>query len=247
MIIPYPLKDGTHKVISGTLRYIEILKKTQLRYHFDDFAIDTYVAVAGIGFYDIGHYKYEIEHVNTMTDIPVTLELIEKNGENYLMKICYNDDLSERKIEPLTKAEKSGLLNNAGTRLGCAGFLLLSIGIFYGSRKGFGKESLPVILIFLVVPFLLALLVYYIPRRQRIKDTDNKIVITTIIREVITIVIPPIDSDSTSTLQTKYRIGTGELIEYYNYKTPLNLNDKVRLSYGEKKGKTDLLINIEKL
>lgn len=232
-------------MISGTLRHIGIFKKNQLRYHFDDFVVDTYVAIVSIGFYDIGHYKYDIEHVNAMTNIPVTLELIEKNGENYLMKIRYDDDLSESKTEPLTPAEKSGLLNRAGTRLGCVGLLLLTTGMFYGSMRGFGKDSLPVILIFLVVPFLLTLLIYYIPRRQRIKDSRNKIVLTTIIREVITNVIPPIDSDSTSTLETSYRLGTGELIKYN--KSPLHPSDKVRLYYIEKNGKTDLLIKLEKL
>jgi hypothetical protein len=245
VIIPYPLKDGTHKVISGTLRHIGIFKKNQLRYHFDGFVVDTYVAIVRIGFYDIGHYKYEIEHVNAMTNIPVTLELIEKNGENYLMKISYNEDLSESKTEPLTPAEKSNLLKSAGIRLGCVGFLLLTTGMLYGCMKGFGKGSLPVILIFLVAPFLLTLLIYYIPRRQRIKDSQNKIVLTTIIREVITIVIPPIDSDSTSTLETSYRMGTGELIKHD--KMPLSPEDKVRLYYTEKNGKTDWLIKLEKL
>lgn len=178
-----------------------------------------------------------------MTDIPVTLELIEKNGENYLMKIRYNDDLSESKIEPLTPVEKSDLMNSAGIRLGCMGSVMLAMGIIYGSIKGFGKASLPVMLFFFAAPFLLTFLLYYIPRRQRIKDSQNKMVITTIIREMITIVNPPIDSDSSSTLVTKYRIGTGELIEYY--KTPLYPKDRVRLYYAEKKGKKDWLIKIE--
>lgn len=245
MIIPYPLKDGTHKVISGTLRRIEIYKKKQLRYHFDNLAVDTYVDVVRTGYYDIGHYMYEIDHINAMTDIPVTLELIEKNGENYLMKVRYDDDLSESKIEPLTQAEKNGLLNGAGIRLGCVGGLLSAFGIVYGSMKDFRKASLPVILIFFVAPFLLTLLLYYIPRRQRIKDSRNKVVITTTVREVITVVIPPIDSDSSSTLETSQRTGTGEVIKYH--KTPLNPKDKIRLHYAEKNGKTDWLIRLEKI
>ena len=245
MIIPYPLKSGTHKTISGTLRHTGIFKTNQLRYHFDDFIVDTYVAVARIGFYDIGHYHYPVEHFNTMTDIPVTLELIEKNGENYLTKVRYDDDLSEQKIEPLTQTEKSDLLNSAGIRLGCMGLILLIAWIIYGSIKGFGKESLPGTLIFFVTPFILTLLFYYIPRSQRISGSKNKIVISTIIREVITIAIPPANSDDMTTRETRYRLGTGELIEYN--KTPLHPNDKVRLNYGEKKGKADWLIDLEKL
>lgn len=245
MIIPYPLKSGISKVISGTLRRIEIIQKDQLRYHFDDFVVDTYVAVVRIGYYDVGHFKYELEHINAVTDIPVTLELIEKNGENYLMKMCYNDDLSETNIEPLTQVEKSDLLNSAGIRLGCVSLLLLTTGLFYGFMKGFGKASLPVLLIFFVAPFLLTLLLYYIPRRQRIKDSQNKIVITTIIKEVITVVIPPIDSDSSATKETRYRLGTGELLNYH--KAPLHPKDKVRLHYAEKNGKADWLIKLEKL
>ncbi|WP_148230609.1 hypothetical protein [Chitinophaga pinensis] len=245
MIIPYPLKSGTPKVISGILRRIEIFQKNKLRYHFDGFVTDTYISIVLPSFYDIGHYKHDIEHVNAMTGIPVTLELIEKNGEHYLMKISYNDPLTKRQTVPLTQAEKSDLLNGAGIRMGCVGFFLLIGGVCYAAMKDFGKASLPGILIFCFIPFLLALLLYYIPRRQRIHSSHNKIVITTTIREVIGVVICAVSTDSSDRHVKKYGTGTGDLLEYYE--APLYPGDKVKLTYGEKNGKADWMISLELL
>ena len=244
MIIPYPLKSGTHKVISGTLRRVEIFNKNQLRYYFDDQIVDTYITLISIQFYNLSNYKYKLTQVNAMTDIIVTLELIEKNGENYLIKVRYNEDVSESKTDPLTLTEKNDLKNRAGIRFGCVGFFMLIPGLMYGFTNGFGKESLPVLLIF-AAPFLLTWLFYYIPERQKIKDSRNKIVITTIIREVITVLIPRSRSNSPAKQETMYRIGTGELIKYYSI--PLHTQDKVRLYYTEEKGQTDGLFKLEKL
>lgn len=224
---------------------MEIFQKNQLRYHFDGFVVDTHVSIVHPSFYDIGHYKYDIEHSDAMLNIPVTLELIEKNGEHYLMKISYNDPLTQKITQPLTEAEKSDLLNGAGMRLGCVGLLVLIGGIWYAATKDFGKVALPGILLFCLVPFLLTVLLYYIPRRQRINSSHNKIVITTTIREVIGIVIYAVSSDSSDRHVKKYRTGTGDLIEYF--KAALHPGDKVRLTYGEKKGKTDWLISLEVL
>jgi|GEM_PF-6431778 len=224
---------------------MEIFQKNQLRYYFDGFVVDTYVSIVHPSFYDIGHYKYEIEHADAMLNIPVTLELIEKNGEHYLMKISYNDPLTQKITQPLTEAEKSDLVNGAGMRLGCAGLLVLIGGIWYAATKDFGKAALPGILLFCLVPFLLTVLLYYIPRRQRISNSHNKIVITTTIREVIGIVIYAVSTDSSDRHVKKYRTGTGDLIEHF--KAPLHPGDKVRLTYGEKNGKTDWLINLEVL
>lgn len=210
-----PPHGNMKQVVNDQLLRVELINKKVLRYCFNGYELELYVA-SGIGHHPASfRHKRPIDEVRTLRNTPVQLSYVEYiPGEKVLLDIAYRQYNSySETVLPITEEDrKKSLSGNAGAA-GCILGIAVFLGIVFGFMTGFDSKTFPLILIFGVGPMIAIGFGVISYMSWKARQATNKITIRTTITEVVVFWIR---SGKSSSKDTFYRLGDGTLVHITN-------------------------------
>ncbi|TWV98778.1 hypothetical protein [Chitinophaga pinensis] len=230
-----PPHGNIKQVVTDQLLRVEVLNKKLLRYHFNGYQLDLYIA-SGIGHHPANfRHKRPIDEVKTLQRTPVRLSYVEYTPEEkVLLDITYTqyNNYAET-VLPITEEDRKkslrGNVNAAGCILGMAVFLSIVLGFI----THFDSKTFPLILFFGVGPMVAIGFGVTSYMSWKIKKATDKIAIRTTITEVVVFWIR---SGRSSSKDNFYRLGDGSLVHITN--TPFQPGDNVLIQFLRNKNGT---------
>ena len=223
-----PPHGNMKQVVTDRLLRMELLNKQLVRYYFNGYSLDLYIA-CGHGYHPSGfRHKRPIDEVKALSNTPVKLSYVEyMPGEKVLLDITYSQHTAYTEtVLPITEEDiKKSLSGNAGA-MGCILGVAVVLGIVLGFITHFDGRTFPLILCFGVGPLIIIGVGAIGYSSWKAKQAKNKIVIRTTITEAIIIWVK---SGKSSTKNTFYRLGDGTLIHITNI--PFQPGDNVLIQF----------------
>jgi hypothetical protein len=236
-----PPYGNMKQVITDKLLRVELIDRKLLRYYFNGYFLDLYVA-SGQGYHPRGfRHKRVIDDAVTLTNVPVKLSFIEyAPGVNVLLDIRYNQYSFQESILPVEEADRKKCVAGNAAAFGCIIGMAVIITIILGFATSFSSDIFPMIVGFGAGPVLVIGLWVIIQGTLEVKHAKNKIVIRTVITEVIGL---RVKNGKTTTRNTFYRLADGSLAHITH--TPFLPGDNVLIQFMEtRNGKKGLLIEM---
>jgi hypothetical protein len=240
-----PPHGNMKQVVNDKLLRVELVDKKLLRYCFNGYQLELYVA-SGIGHHPAGfRHKRAIDEVKTLQNTPVQLSYVEyMPGEKVLLDITYTqyNNYTET-VLPMTEEDRKKSLSGNASAAGCILGMAVFLGILFGLITGFDSKTFPLILIFGVGPMIAIGFGAIAYTSWKTKQATNKITIHTTITEVVVFWIR---SGKSSSKDAFYRLGDGTLVHITN--TPFQPGDNVLIQFLQNNnGKRGFVIEMVKI
>ena len=243
----HPSHGQMKQVYSGVLSHTEILEKQYVRYHFNGFSVDAWIAAPRTG-HPKPRFNYvpEIEKFTTMTNIPVTLSIaLLEAGINVVIGVHYDQQHYTESRRPMDVEDKKKLLKSGRNSAGCFIYGAAFLFILFNVVSKFNFNTFLLTLAFLVAPALFCIRYLYRTAGKNVQASGYKIIIKTIVTETLN---QRVETTDNTNYYRYLRLGNGWLKEVSggkSYKSKCNAGDEIILEYEErKKGGTGTLLEI---
>lgn len=239
-----PPHGNMKQVVNDKLLRVELVDKKLLRYCFNSYQLELYVA-SGLGHHPSGfRHKRPIDEIKTLQNISVQLSYVEyMPGEKVLLDITYTqyNNYTET-VLPITEEDRKKTLSGNAGAIGCILGMAVFLGIVLGFITHFDSKTFPLILIFGVGPMIAIGLGVTAYMSWKTKQATNKITIRTAITEVVVFWIR---SGKSSSKVSFYRLGDGTLVHITNM--PFQPGDNVLIQFLQNNnGKRGFVIEMVK-
>ncbi|WP_146217490.1 hypothetical protein [Chitinophaga sp. S165] len=241
----HPSHGQMKQVYSGVLSHTEVIKQEYVRYHFNGFTVDAWIAAPNTG-HPKPHFSYVpiTEQFATMTNVHVTLSVTQlEPGINVVIGIHYDQQYYTESQQPMDVEDKKKLLKSGRNSAGCFIYGAAFCFILFNVVSKFNFNTFLVTLVLFVIPALFCIRHLYRTAGKNVQADGYKFIIKTIITEKLNQRIPSSDNDR----HYHYlRLGSGWLTEVTgakSYKSKCNPGDEIVLEYEVRKsgGKGTLL------
>jgi hypothetical protein len=242
-----PSHGHMKQVYSGVLSHTEVINEEYVRYHFNGFTVDTFIATRQTGHPKLPfNYNPEIEKFATMTNVPVTLSIATIYPHlNIVLGIDYDQQHFTESEQPMDVEDKKKLLQSGRNSAGCFVYVASFFFILFNVVSKFNFNTFLLTLAFLVTPSIFVIRYLYRTSSKNVQAAGYKSVIKTIITEKIHLRIKSSDNDSH---YNYLRLGNGFLTEITggkSYKSKCNPGDEIVMEYEvDKKGGRGVLLEI---
>jgi hypothetical protein len=243
----HPSHGQMKQVYSGVLSHTEILEKQYVRYHFDGFSVDAWIAAPKTG-HPKPHFNHvpEIEKFTTMTNIPVMLSItLLEPGIDVVIGVHYDQQDYTESREPMDVEDQKKLLKSGRNSVGCFIYGAAFLFILFNVVSKFNFNTFLLTLAFLVVPALFCIRYLYRTAGKNVQASGYKIIIKTIVTETLN---QRVETSDNPNYYRYLRLGNGWLTEVSggkSYKSKCNAGDEIVLEYEEhEKGGTGVLLEI---
>jgi len=187
-----------------------LISSQYLRYHFVTDSVDVYIPTGATPSQVNLSYNRPIENLSTLVNHPVRLSTaVYEPGVNVLLDIHYDQLPYTETIAPLTPEEKKKLTGDFKLILIAVLSISLTIFVLINALTGFETDVLYMTLLVPGIPMVLICLPVYVYQQYRRKTDINKIMVRTVIAEVMTIRVK-IGKSMYNRLY--YRLGDGSLV-----------------------------------
>lgn len=241
----HPSHGQMKQVYSGILSHTEILEKQYVRYHFNGFSVDAWIASLKTGHpKPTFNHVPEIEKFTTMTNIPVTLSIAQlEPGIDVVIGVHYDQQDYVESVQPMDVEDKKKLLKSGRNSAGCFIYGAAFCFILFNVVSKFNFNTFLLTLAVFVIPALFCIRHLYRTAGKNVQAGGYKLLIKTIVTETLNQRIPSSDND---THYRYLRLGNGFLTEIsggLSYKSKCNAGDLIVLEYetNRKGGKGKLL------
>lgn len=233
----HPSHGYVKQVYSGVLIHTEVIREEYVRYHFNGFSVEAWIAAPKTG-HPKPHFSDvpKIGKFTTMTNLPVTLSVARlEPGIDVVVGATYDQQHYTASTQPMDVEDKKKLLKSGRYSAGCFIYVASFLFILFNVVSKFNLNTFLFTSAFLVIPALFCIRHLYRTAGKNVQASGNKIVVKTIITEKLHQYISTTDSDVS---YSYLRLGDGWLTEISgakSYKSKCNPGDEVVLEYAAHK------------
>ncbi|MBW8682792.1 hypothetical protein [Chitinophaga rhizophila] len=237
-----PPYGNLKQVLTDHLLRVELVGNQVLRYHFQGYQMDFYIA-GGQGYHpSFFRHKRPIEDVNTLTNIPVRISYVAfQPQENVLLDIVYGQSTLTEAVVPLDQEDRDKMVKENFQLAGWLFLFGIGIALLIGCFTSFKSDIFPLTLAFSAGPIALISLWIIIDARWLARNADTKIIIRTTVSEILGI---RVRSGKTTVRNSFLRLGDGSLMHIPNQSC--HPGAKIEIQFvANKAGKRSRLIDLK--